>query len=746
MKAERFIYNVKLSQGILYNASGYRNPIYFITDHIRQLHTQRRALSHVRFTGQAIKTPHYHFTAWRLWFYPNDIFFATGVVYYVGGVPLLPLPFIYYNYTPWGTGSRTQLGRGQVQGAFIQNSYRIAIPEKETLAAWTPQIYDISLDYYQNTGQVGGISLKRFTPELDYQLDYGIARFQRYTFKNDKVSNEVERCEGSGSNRTCKTGRDNYLWQKQFLILNHKKSDPDTNHVRNIHLKYENYTHYLYEYEFGRRSFPETTLNALYEKILRDGGVLRPQIEWRLNYEERWDSLSFQLDVENKRTWIEKENFQDSNYQLVQELLPRMRLHKNFSLGSLDGIGWDSAFLEWNHNIDFSSQKDFSASRGIYFRNRNEYETDLNLTGAQYAWLSWDLRSGYGARKTTVQTKSDKQQEKLSLETEANRNSYQYIFSDNKVILGEDILFFHYTHRYKEPVKEALEDVPHIDHKGFTNNQKVNESEVLLEYYPFVNGLTSLNAIYDHRTFPKGHEVTNRWHYPVWRSDVFLDWLNLIREERESLLSRNKIHFLNTRITNDYIYDANRNDSHSNILGLKFETGGYDLYFLERLRYFSMGFQWYHVYFNPALDHLRYVLQMDVQLTKWVYWETILESRASEPGRYSDSSKDNEGNNNSISFWKDLFNSTGLNGHRQRRNAIFNVAYFRSGFIIDLYDWELRLDYEKEQRYILGLSNNAESRIYYDDRFSFSLNLVRFDIGRHASRPSRFIISGNNRE
>src|SRR5690606_33433063 len=61
IRADRFIYDQRLGAGIVYNASGYNAPVFFLGTNARQLGEGKLSLSHVYFTGCAEDPPHYNF-------------------------------------------------------------------------------------------------------------------------------------------------------------------------------------------------------------------------------------------------------------------------------------------------------------------------------------------------------------------------------------------------------------------------------------------------------------------------------------------------------------------------------------------------------------------------------------------------------------------------------------------------------------------------------------------------------------
>ena len=739
VKAERMIYSRRLGQGVFYNAAGYKRPVYFIGKNVRLLSEQRLALSHARFTGNAARPPHYHFSVKRLGFH-EDAFYAVGITYYIGGFPLLPLPFLYSS--PWGTGIITQLGSGDIQGNFIQNTYQFGVPKKE--GGILPTSYTLIFDAYQNTGENYGLELARESRDLDYQINLGYANFKRYALEEGQVTNQVERCEGGayiGTPRSCAIGEESFGWHKNYTVIHSKTSDPSKNYVRNIHLFYEDYGHYLYDYEFGRRFRPENTLSALHRTLRLEDGILHTNKNWKLDYMEEWGPSYLRLKAKHSEVWRTRENFQDSDYEPAQDIAPSLTLGRRFSLGKLPGFGTP---IDWEHKMLIEKQKDYTEGKVFSERSTNEYITDMSFSLPLLSWFYWDLKTGYGARQSVYNLNKGElePQEKAALELEGKRDSYQYFFSENTYTLspqGTMELFLDLKHRYKKSFNEDQEDSPRIAYNDPSYSQNINESELDLHYFPLPNLSFNMNAAYDHRDFPQEPPEGSRWNYPVFRSDILLDWLNLFQENRNNLLSRNKIHFFHTHITNDYVYDPIRKQGHSNIFALSLGAGGYDLWLLRRLRYFETSFQWYHSYIDPSIDHMRYILKMDLQLGNWSYLEMIVGSRASDPGRYSSSSVDRDGNPNSVDFWDDLGKGLGLGSSQERKETVFNLLYLSASLIFDLEDWEFRLQYEQEQRYVPETSN-LTSTIYYEQRISFGLNLIRFNFGSYGKRPSSFIL------
>ncbi|PKL33334.1 MAG: hypothetical protein CVV45_08215, partial [Spirochaetae bacterium HGW-Spirochaetae-10] len=286
--------------------------------------------------------------------------------------------------------------------------------------------------------------------------------------------------------------------------------------------------------------------------------------------------------------------------------------------------------------------------------------------------------------------------------------------------------------------------------------QRVNEVEASINASPLEDLNLQVLSVYDFRQYEYDVPAKERWSYPVFRADMLFNMLGLFRPGRENLLSRRRAHFLDLRVVNDYVYDPILKRDHSNLFGVIFQAGGFDLWLLDRLRYLELGYYWYHVYYDPSLDHMRFSSKLDVKITKWLFFEMELESRLTRPDRYDSRNYDADSmckndrcmpesllpeTERKTDFVRDFTNSLGVNGQRARETSAFNIGYFEGAFLIDAHDYEIRLGYALEQRSMLGGSNSVQVVNYYDNKIFASFTFLRFDVGGVSQRPSRFILN-----
>ena len=563
-----------------------------------------------------------------------------------------------------------------------------------------------------------------------------MARYKRYEIIGDyrerdniEITNQVKRQDGT-------IGRVYEKWYKIFAIVNFRMQNRQDNVVRNFYLFFEDYKHPLFDYEFGGRYVPESTATAIYRNNEAARGLIRTSTNWKLTYTENRGDLSVRVAAERNRAWnVQTGFFEDGRFDPTNDIAPSVDIGNEWELGTIPAVEMP---VFWTHKIHTDLTKEYSLGKEFKNLNHNQYETSFYSMTSIYPWISFEPRVGYGIQKVIPDSRSTSTTDDATLSLQAAKDSYQYWFSENRLSFGPDEISLAVTHRFKDSFKEDQNDAPVVNITGFTGNQKVNETELLLTTRPFLNTEFSLQAIYDMREFQDKVESKDRWSYPVFRSDIFLDFFNLGRYERENLLSRNKVHFLELHLTNDYIYDPILKRDHSNLLGLEFEMGGFDLWLLKRLRYFQIGYYWYHVYFNPALDHMRYTMKLDVQLWQWGYLEMSMDSRATDIGRYSGSSKDKDGKSNHVNFTRDIANGIGLNGRRKREEAVFNVASFESALILDVEDFEYRIGYQLRQRSMFAGTSSVDFVTYYDNRVFFSLTFLKFGLKGGTSKGSRY--------
>jgi lipopolysaccharide assembly outer membrane protein LptD (OstA) len=744
---EKVIYDYEHGYGIFYNGNGYKDPVYFTGIDVRGLGENRFELSDAYFTSCSAKKPHYHFFAKKIFLFDNNEILAVGAWYYVGGIPLIPLPFYYSN--PWGTGIITQFGYSNIMGYYLQNTYQFSVPEFY-LNSFLPIAYRFKLDYYQKTGLFFGTEMYRFTPQISYVFDSGYAEFKRYEILLDNREKDLLRVTNKILQNDGTYKEEKYKWTKIFTLFSYNNFDQQKNRNQKLTIKILNYSHRLFEYEFGSRFIPDSTIPALYKTTEPSRGIIQNQNEYVLYYNDRIDDLTINFQASRLKIWKEKTKFADSKYIPIQDIVPNLDISKNIFLG----YGLSLPFY-WNNQIHYDSNKVYSEGKPYNTIQTGRFQTDLKTFISFYPFFSFSPNVGYGAQKVTPYNENMTSDNYNTLVIYSKKQSYEYWFSKYQLILGPNEFNLELNHTRKDTMREELLDTSLVNISGVTNRQKINETQVKFNLFPVSFFNLSAESFYDHRKYEYKRPYLERWSYPIVRTEFYLNFLNLFEESRYHILSRKRIHIAEIKITNDYVYDHLNTRDHSNLLGITFTMSNFDLWFFKRLRYLELGYYWYHVYYQPELDHMRYLAKLDLQITKNIYFEMEIESRLTQPERYV--KKDDQcqivsgtikcipkewipESQKSTTFFQDVVDSTGINGIEKRQNSAFNVGYFQGTLIFDLHDWELRLGYELLQKSMFGGLNTVNIVNYYDNRIFFSFNFVKFDVGGLSRKPSRFII------
>ncbi len=745
---DKVIYDYEREYGIFYNGSGYKEPVYFTGIYVRGLGENRFEISDSFFTSCSAEKPHYHFSAKRIYILDNDELLGIGVWYHVGGVPLIPLPFYYSNN--WGTGVITQFGFSNITGYFLQNTYQFSIPAA-FINPVLPFAYRFSLDYYEKKGYHFGIEMYRFTNQLSYILDLGYAEYRRYEVIPDfrsrnriRITNRIQQPDGNYTDEI-------YKWYKFFSLISYNQFDFQKNYNQKLVIKSQNYNHRLFEYEFGGRYIPESTLPALYKTGDSRRGIIHNNNEYSFFYNGTFDDLTINLSASRIKTWRESSNFKDSKYIPVNDVIPNLDITKNIHLGTFYKLPF-----YWNLAYHYDMNKIYLNEKPYYSTTNSRFETHIRSFISFYPFITLSPLWGYGSQKLSLVNENMPENAFNDYQTYLKKQSYEYIYQNYQLILGPSELNLELIHKNKKSFKEEAKDTSALNPNQFDYRQKVKETDVKLNFYPFEFFSLTAESTYNHKKFEYHIPYVQRWSYPVVRTEFYLNFLNPFKPSRYHMLSKRRIQIFELKITNDYVYDLIQTRDHSNLLGINLIIANFDLVFLKRLRYLEIGFSWYHVYYQPQLDHMRYLAKLDLQLTKQIFFEMEIESRLTQPERYTNQNQECKIVDNSLrcipqewipenqkqtNFFQDVINSTGINGKEKKINSAFNTGYFQGTLIFDLHDWELRFGYEMEQKSTFAGLNTINIVNYYDNKIFFSFNFVVFDIGGLARRPSRFIIN-----
>lgn len=95
VKGEKFIYDVKLERGVVYDTKATLYPSFFVGKKIKKIDENKYVLDMGHFTACGAEVPHYTFKAKRIVLYNDNSIIATNLRFQVGGTSLFWLPMYY---------------------------------------------------------------------------------------------------------------------------------------------------------------------------------------------------------------------------------------------------------------------------------------------------------------------------------------------------------------------------------------------------------------------------------------------------------------------------------------------------------------------------------------------------------------------------------------------------------------------------------------------------------------------------
>lgn len=780
IRGEKFIYDINLQQGVIYHSKASFFPLIFAGQKIKKLDEKRFALEVGYFTTCNAEVPHYSFKVKKLIIYQDEGLILIQPRFQVGGTTLFWFPMFYTS--SYGNGWITQIGKNNTQGTFMQNSYQWSSP-RSSFSLLAPTGYKARLDAYEKTGQAAQLEMWRVSPWLNFDIFLGYANYKRYQitsvyedrFKGGgigtvAVTNEVDKGQGKYSYYWGNPelgipaippyrniGIDYNPWSKADINLNSKKNNAQNDGTRNLKLKYENYSNMLFDYEYGNRYQPANSYNAIYSNRSNKQGLIRRTLDWDLSYSENRGDLNVAVNMKRNLFYYPFNPPNLSGYFPTYDVLPSTTINYSTEIARLPEFD-TPIYIDFNLNNSlyryYSSPvlKQFQYTDPNLTQFNNNYdgykESVLRTQSATFgetgfhtylnfgSYITYTPAAYIGAQKSTVSfTNVNLSASDISLENSLKRTSYQYIKSNQSVKIGDPILFLTATHKLTKVNKPELQDTT----AGSKNWQ--NELNLSLESYALENWEFSINTIKDLRKFSTAYQPQptdqQRWYYTVGRVSGYIDFLDDFGAKKVSLLERQRSFYSGIYINNDYVYHTPLNKPLSNQLTLAYQMGGFKLPFLKRIHLFELGGTKYHNYRTPITDSYRVYFKTDVQIWQYIGLELDLDSRATEPWRYTNQTS-NPYNvnpyyettiyNKSTNFGQDIIDGSGVNGQLKRQQTAFNINHFMTVLKLDLHEWEYRLAYSMDLRTVPGGTSGDNQLTFYDQSIYFSVTLKNISV------------------
>ncbi|MBE7411732.1 MAG: LPS-assembly protein LptD [Leptospiraceae bacterium] len=796
IKGDKFIYDVKLQRGVVYDTKASYYPAYFVGKKIKKLDEKRYLLEMGYFTACGAEVPHYTFKAGKIILYQDETMVATNLRYQVGGTTLFWFPMLYTSNL--GSGWVTQIGHNMTQGWFFQNSYQWSVPSA-TQSSWIPMGYKAKLDWYEKSGQVAALDTWKLSPSLNYILDLGYAnhknysitsafddRFRRGGLGNVATTNQVDRGEYhpfKGNSPFERFGNAYYSqelasrgianrdigvqyepWWKMRFILNAKKNNNEKDGTRNFQINYENYNNSRYEYEYGNRYEPTNTLRAIYNRRNQRFGMMRQNLGWTMDYSENRGDLSVNVSAKRNLIFNILTPSSRSNYFPIIDQVPTTTIKNSSQIGSLpyfdSPVYWDITLnnsltryygavtktplktptLEGSTDDPFGQYKASLIRTQILTLGETGFKTTMNF--GSYASLSPSVY--YGARKESAERPNPSVND-VALDRVLRRESYEFLKQAHNFRLGAPVLFLNVNYRKIEARKSELPE-------KVVGKNRVHEAEISLESMAFQDFEFSIRTIRDLRTPSPEYNPQpmerERWYFSVFRASGFFDFIEGFGNKKASYLESQRSFYSGIFVNNDFVYHTALGRPLSNNLTIAYQLGGFSLPFVKNFRNLEIGGTWYHVYNSPILDGYRFYIQSDIQVTKNTGFELQLDSRVTQPWRLTDQMTATNAYGTSTysqsmstvyqptNLDKDILTGMGVDGLQGRQTTAFNVNKFMLVLKHNLHNWEYRLGYSMDLRSIAGGSSFDNQVIFYDQSVFFTISLINVNLGQGDSTES----------
>ncbi|MCX7998632.1 MAG: LPS-assembly protein LptD, partial [Leptospiraceae bacterium] len=614
VKGDKFIYDIELERGIIYDAKANLFPIYFVGKTIKKIDENKYLLDVGYFTSCNAEVPHYRLKAKKIFVYEDQSVIATDLWYNVGGSNLFYLPIFYG--TNLGTGWVVQMGRNRTQGSFVQTSFQWSEP-LSGVKTLSPVGRKIKIDYYEKTGPHLGFEFWKLSPWLNYNMDLGVADFRdyrvasRYTnlnqfrlgqFNDVVVTNQVDKGEKCIEYKgRCVTtysdlirtqdpnfnspirnyGERHQTWWKANIITNAKSNNLSADGTRNVFFRFEYYTNPRFEYEFGYRYVPSNTLQSLYTFRTQRNPFVRQNLIWDLDYTENRGDLSINLAIRRNWTYYFLNPQDRSNYFPIRDELPRLSIRNSSLIGYLP---YSNSPVYWDINFNSMIVRQFGPPvkkplvgstptapiddpYGKYRENllRTEYfgrlETGFRSNINLGAYTSFTPGVYIGMNKQSVEradTSTQPSTADLSIERYFKRESYQFIRQNHRLSFGIPELLFSTTYRRTDARNRELPDPVLKD-----GRDAVHEMEFSLESHALEDLDVSIHTIRDLRQFSENYNPQpkdrERWYFTILRIGAFYDFYDGVMKKRATLLERKRSFFSGVFVNNDYVYHTAQN-------------------------------------------------------------------------------------------------------------------------------------------------------------------------------------------
>jgi len=691
IEGDNFIYDNKHQYGIIYNAKGTLEPVYYIGSSIKIASDDSYVLSIAEFSDCEADSPHYHFKARKIWIRKNNQITALGIIYYVSSLPVFYLPVMVQ--TDLGTGIYTLYGYQKNMGHYAQNTYFFGFHQKKNNIL--PSDGALMYDYYQYSGWYLGNYIEKKSDFLNYEVKAGVAR---YHYRNiiqtpNGISintNLIQKPDGSIGKK------DEYWYELNGQLKGVWKKSFQQDASSSMYVNVFEYNNYAFQSNFGFRHIPTSTMDAIWYNRLfpHSSSIPNYKTYWEFQYSENWAESNFLLKIRRDREW---NSYKQSEYKYypLSDILPEIQYKRSWYL--VDPV-YNSIFGGIRNEINLLSSMKSSYLRGTKVKDEFGYNMNsvTRIIFPFTTFFSVNPGIGYGIQK--IQSYYTTTQPASLLEDK--RKSYQYYLLTGDILLGVPLFLLQATYENKMAYKPDYQDLVFNDQIS----HKVDLS-FSSDFYPFY--YLNVYSSRDLRGYPYPVKENKLWDPLSFLANTEYDFSAKITSFG---YVRKKKHYNTIGLENLYQYNIQFLNHANNNLTFYYAVGGYRILYFKELVYLKTGVGWYHDFLNPFKNKIYLVNMIELMLND--YWK-ILGKFESKAEKLTDSTKSNP---------YSKFNSKNI-----KANGLpFSIDSMNIAVEHDLHRWVLRLSYSYDKSWLSFGTYNESWLGYYEQSVYFSITLKSF--------------------
>lgn len=667
---KKVFYNLDTEYGIIYQGESKIGQIIYKGEKIKKGEHDLYIIDRGQFTSCDEEPPHYYIEARKIWVYPNDKIVLLDACYVIAGVKTCWIPF-YFRFEK-GTGIITSWGKREIDGWYMQNTYRYKITDKDK--------GNIKFDHYQRRGEYLGIDYHYSSDDSEIVASAGGA-YDKKLYGKSNINPETGEIE--------REYRGKISFRNRYTFNRDKENKNYNTTIRMNFFKMSDYS-FIQDFELYRSIEPGF---HYYDKPIIYNDLYNQQAnEWYINISDNRKNSSLNIKTRWYFQWnpvteewiITQSSLPEINYSLSGSLWepPKMTVSTNTNTTATNQQTGFRFYpnLRYALRLNFSHKDYYDYSTGDYLKSINYRQVTFDLSRS-FSFLNLiQYRPSVGIGDVAYWPYNVSEQEKYNYE----KQTYSFGSFNETLQLGPSSFNVGANHslrwRFQEPPPE--------DEYG----KIVSHNLGLYQNTSFIQGITFYaNTSYNLRV-KRGEKLRG------------------IEKERFSNLNTqlNLGLIKNVSITERYIYSIRYSQPLTSNLTFSYGLSDFYVPFIEKGERFSASFAWNHNFPNPRASSLNINFSLNLKISK--IWRIKLRTHSvnerlylyskhlAEKYRIEETEK-NVGEYEYRNFFEDLLNSINIFQPSKMRKSYFKLRSANIEVSHDLHCWEMAFGYTLQQRY-----------------------------------------------